>query len=144
MQGATKDITVNGSKSGVSIHAPYAGSDYVIDVKANSCGVSIHAPYAGSDDDHLWEDKGWLLFQSTPPMQGATALALHHAVPHVPFQSTPPMQGATSRYQIYSKSLRFQSTPPMQGATIVVLLVFIFMVFQSTPPMQGATQSERA
>ena len=34
---------------GVSIHAPYAGSDSVVPFAQLFCVVSIHAPYAGSD-----------------------------------------------------------------------------------------------
>ena len=56
----------------VSIHAPYAGSDGVR--KVHSCGrsVSIHAPYAGSDRRFVFLPRAGYLFQSTPPMQGAT------------------------------------------------------------------------
>ena len=36
--------------------------------------VSIHAPYAGSDRDGMKAVLSLKMFQSTPPMQGATAL----------------------------------------------------------------------
>ena len=51
MQGATQFFLANiKNYIGVSIHAPYAGSD-VSETKAGKYGngVSIHAPYAGSD-----------------------------------------------------------------------------------------------
>ena len=78
------------------------------------------------------------------------------------FQSTPPMQGATTDIGSLHRYFRFQSTPPMQGATVIaaspsqVVWVSIHAPyagsdrhccrihihsnwFQSTPPMQGAT-----
>ena len=107
-------------------------------------------------NDHLWR------FQSTPPMQGATAQTDGIMRP-MWFQSTPPMQGATIRMDFAPDLLKFQSTPPMQGATVIddhKYVVFILVSihapyagsdkapekrpltsaeFQSTPPMQGAT-----
>ena len=116
----------------VSIHTPTAGSD-----KSNAGhpgdgqGVSIHAPYAGSDFLTVEQSTLYKLFQSTPPMQGATApcaLKLFATM----FQSTPPMQGATAisaknsssfsaeidklsfqilKFPLFSSPLRLQNTP---------------------------------
>ena len=36
-------------KSKISIHAPYAGSDHIVDGFFKLFRISIHAPYAGSD-----------------------------------------------------------------------------------------------
>ena len=78
--------------------------------------VSIHAPYAGSD--YLMLSTTWrpTLFQSTPPMQGAT-MPQAKETRKLLFQSTPPMQGATQHGICDSTYAMFQSTPPMQGAT---------------------------
>ena len=58
----------------VSIHAPYAGSDILCaDADLTALIVSIHAPYAGSDPCAATPPKAVHKFQSTPPMQGATA-----------------------------------------------------------------------
>ena len=57
---------------GVSIHAPYAGSDESEKAAYNLGKVSIHAPYAGSDTLYIVGQKNCPMFQSTPPMQGAT------------------------------------------------------------------------
>ena len=56
--------------------------------------VSIQAPYAGSDNIPICKSQEVFVFQSTPPMQGATIHARSLQVIRM-FQSTPPMQGAT-------------------------------------------------
>ena len=73
MQGAT-GIKIEGHAGyAVSIHAPYAGSDAEIAGYTNEqIEVSIHAPYAGSDHTVDSILRKITLFQSTPPMQGAT------------------------------------------------------------------------
>ena len=45
-----------------------------------SSGVSIHAPYAGSDVSESSRCNTFGKFQSTPPMQGATPVALFNRV----------------------------------------------------------------
>ena len=56
------------------------------------------------------------------------------------FQSTPPIQGATKSWTVYRYELIFQSTPPIQGATLRTWNVNYISLFQSTPPIQGATE----
>ena len=56
----------------VSIHAPYAGSDPAVAESELFKRVSIHAPYAGSDRTVRRGVLDGCMFQSTPPMQGAT------------------------------------------------------------------------
>ena len=57
----------------VSIHAPYAGSDGdACHFRGSELTVSIHAPYAGSDRGEDYQKFITAMFQSTPPMQGAT------------------------------------------------------------------------
>ena len=118
MQGATKIYLIWGFRVTVSIHAPYAGSDEVCAPRILLLStVSIHAPYAGSDckissiysgyagfnprplcRERLgkWEERACrMVFQSTPPMQGATDPPIYGSLGAWEFQSTPPMQGAT-------------------------------------------------
>ena len=58
-----------------------------------------------------------ILFQSTPPVQGATFhCKVNVRLRHV-FQSTPPVQGATDALSDAVMDVKFQSTPPVQGAT---------------------------
>ena len=81
------------SRHSVSIHAPRAGGD---SVPAADPGVrvqvSIHAPRAGGDEAPRRQVRGGV------------------------FQSTPPVRGATLNYgDAYSGSWGFQSTPPVVG-----------------------------
>ena len=89
-------------------------------------------------------------------------------ITRVLFQSTPPLRGATNEKSRTEKDRRFQSTPPLRGATIpepVEALTNTISIhaplaggdsikislpsyenrFQSTPPLRGATgkQSKR-
>ena len=126
------------------------------------CYVSIHAPYAGSDVI-LYGNK-WAtleLFQSTPPMQGATSRSCHskdstmvsiHApyagsdidndglfVPndvsiHAPYAGSDP-----SPRPSVSAHLCFNPRPLCRERHANCLPRSTEHGFQSTPPMQGAT-----
>ena len=106
----------------VSIHAPYAGSDYLQRADQHlGKPVSIHAPYAGSDVSRGYWRIANSAFQSTPPMQGATISCSIELLHHTVFQSTHPMQGATHVFVVHIICIwSFRSTPPMQGATISI------------------------
>ena len=56
----------------ISIHAPHAGSDWVISSTTLLFRISIHAPHAGSDPCERADVYQESLFQSTLPMRGAT------------------------------------------------------------------------
>ena len=72
MRGATEDNDPYGTYTGISIHAPHAGSDVNEPVYVSSYAISIHAPHAGSDGlNFIGGFVSWG-FQSTPPMRGAT------------------------------------------------------------------------
>ena len=101
------------------------------------------------------------LFQSTPPVRGAT-----NDPDHAPnlwvFQSTPPVRGATDKALLNSRSRTisihapraggdrcckaiahkkpyFNPRPPCGGRLPFFVFVFLIMKFQSTPPVRGAT-----
>ena len=57
---------------GISIHAPYAGRDVLLQRGDKLHGISIHAPRAGRDDTGGRYTVIVDLFQSTRPMRGAT------------------------------------------------------------------------
>ena len=78
--------------------------------------VSIHAPRAGGDTGLEKLPTEIQLFQSTPPVRGATVL-LMIADDISKFQSTPPVRGATWTNERYKRLVEFQSTPPVRGAT---------------------------
>ena len=123
--------------------------------------VSIHAPYAGSDVSTSTGSHIFGLFQSTPPMQGATASVSGNTGTKL-FQSTPPMQGATAGVGIRphhtgvsihapyagsdsvsrilrSRQSRFNPRPLCRERQNNQLYCSRKDRFQSTPPMQGAT-----
>ena len=106
------------------------------------------------------------LFQSTPPVWGATwpprtcRSFCTRFNPRRPcggrrrspslnswsfrFQSTPPVWGATPSVHPHGAVARFQSTPPVWGATWMPWRNrHLPKSFQSTPPVWGATQSGR-
>ncbi len=56
----------------VSIHAPREGSDTVRVQVGHGVTVSIHAPREGSDEIRVATFSSVSLFQSTPPVRGAT------------------------------------------------------------------------
>ena len=63
------------------------------------------------------ENRGYAGFQSTPPVRGATGIAIERSETKKEFQSTPPVRGATIYDDLTAKYSRFQSTPPVRGAT---------------------------
>ena len=80
MRGATTQIWTGLKTWAVSIHAPREGSDFGYYTQADVVEiVSIHAPREGSD---LVADPAQPLlkvFQSTPPVRGATSMpAMRH------------------------------------------------------------------
>ena len=79
--------------------------------------ISIHAPCAGGDALSLLARRSALYFNPRPLCRGR--LTPHAGTSsYLIFQSTPPVQGATLRPTTYAAGRkRFQSTPPVQGAT---------------------------
>ena len=108
-------------KSTISIHAPHAGSDLLIAVATQLKEISIHAPHAGSDLTETNLLPCPYLFQSTPPMRGATASDFEMRM-EVKISIHAPHAGSdvfkTNSY--YLRPL-FQSTPPMRGATYIMM-----------------------
>ena len=80
--------------SGISIHAPLAGSDRRIGVAGGRLFISIHAPLAGSDMLKDAVTQNAITFQSTLPLRGATPRTPHRTGGGE-FQSTLPLRGAT-------------------------------------------------
>ena len=58
---------------GISIHAPYAGRDVLLQRGDKLHGISIHAPHAGRDVILNPIPQEVALFQSTRPVRGATS-----------------------------------------------------------------------
>ena len=106
--------------------------------------VSIHAPYAGSDfyqDLCCCQDKGF----NPRPLCRERRSRERAVYPSLSgFQSTPPMQGATdSATRILTGEEEFQSTPPMQGATVRRFLCHDICVVSIHAPYAGSDAGER-
>ena len=100
----------------ISIHAPRVGCDEMAQVSSippgnfnprTPCGVRLEPPLFFG---------GWIGFQSTHPVWGATEPPARVAEGEG-FQSTHPVWGATGQEGGLALSTRFQSTHPVWGAT---------------------------
>ena len=80
-------------------------------------GISIHAPRVGGDRITVNQEDTDAIFQSTPPVWGATLAIEVPEWPGYKFQSTPPVWGATAWCPLMEANKKFQSTPPVWGAT---------------------------
>ena len=77
--------------------------------------VSIHAPRAGSDPSKDAIGVNLHLFQSTPPVRGATAAAASIGALNQ-FQSTPPVRGATQLFRDSRHKTRVSIHAPRAGS----------------------------
>ena len=104
------------------------------------CAISIHAPCAGGDGEFGSEIYCVAPFQSTPPVQGATAGYMDELKKERISIHAPCAGGDAAPLPAVCDPLRFQSTPPVQGATQRKgSTMREGCIFQSTPPVQGAT-----
>ena len=78
----------------ISIHAPRAGGDAPTRSWAISAQwISIHAPRAGGDFGHEGLDVDGIVFQSTPPVRGATLTTIRMPPCPAYFNPRPPCGG---------------------------------------------------
>ena len=84
------------------------------------------------------------LFQSTPPMWGATPCPCYPPCLHCHFNLRPRMGGDHELQNAWRRAWQFQPTPPVWGATKRSMpRVLSRMIFQPTPPVWGATTRSR-
>ena len=102
--------------------------------------ISIHAPRVGGDSRTRSGTRWGRYFNPRPPCGGRLTLPRAASVAPI-FQSTPPVWGATrGSHPRASYTSRFQSTPPVWGATPGGHEGRRRRkIFQSTPPVWGAT-----
>ena len=60
-------------KNAISIHAPREGGDFDQSTLPMYLTISIHAPREGGDHGQRRSGRGVIIFQSTPPVRGATS-----------------------------------------------------------------------
>ena len=170
----------------ISIHAPRVGGDQCLRFRRYLVCISIHAPRVGGDPSWPISRSAPRYFNPRPPCGGRPFSFLQPCPSRGLFQSTPPVWGATQAYRtrgggaghfnprppcggrpLYAhpvsvtlvfisihaprvggdvrarsvavRLLVFQSTPPVWGATSKLASRLIACIFQSTPPVWGAT-----
>ena len=115
IRGATKLLNVVHLDT-VSIHAPHTRGDHIVYIKYTRKQVSIHAPHTRGDHQS----------------HGPTVQQL--------FQSTPPIRGATrSLRQSHELSQRFNPRPPYEGRQSPVSVGCFTPVSIHAPHTRGDT-----
>ena len=93
-RGATVHIAVKVPPDHISIHAPREGGDVNhLRVYGELNLISIHAPREGGDFITKVSAFGLLVFQSTPPARGATAVTGVRACCHLCISIHAPREG---------------------------------------------------
>ena len=122
-RAGSDDIVRTGQKDNRAFQStpPVRGATLQIPDIIQQTDISIHAPRAGSDVSRFPLSGPFPYFNPRPPcgerLQGnakPTSKAL--------FQSTPPVRGATLNPWPRPAVIQFQSTPPVRGATITILI----------------------
>ena len=139
MRGATCQLFADFGCIMISIHAPHAGSDSVSASKNLSVKYFNPRPPCGERPTQRLLRNLVSIFQSTPPMRGATDPSMDQDG-RVEFQSTPPMRGATSVPSFNRTGNNISIHAPHAGSDLTEPMIQRrAFLFQSTPPMRGAT-----
>ena len=153
----------------ISTHAPRTGGDASPPAPGSPRSqISTHAPRTGGDRNCLMRDTSVLLFQPTPPAQGATrifhkiASSVFPISTHAPrtggdrgdpgagglahlISTHAPRTGGDQHTRPHCSMCRnFNPRPPHRGRRISPRPVNSFSAFQPTPPAQGATSGQTA
>ena len=136
--GAT-DVAQGGvGGSHISIHAPRVGGDLGVSITAGAARDFNPRPPCGGRHQHgrcSGQKSGH--FNPRPPCGGRRNKGLHWHFRRL-FQSTPPVWGATDHSNGNSVRILFQSTPPVWGATAPSKTLRPFAVyFNPRPPCGG-------
>ena len=102
--------------------------------------ISIHAPLAGRDHALDGDATMLLIFQSTRPLRGATAVTVPAVIPVV-ISIHAPLAGrdaAPIRLVVVVTSISIHA--PLAGRDVAnTITIFVAILFQSTRPLRGAT-----
>ena len=140
LRGATQRLPRCDHIRRISIHTPLAGSDHATSTsKGNVQYFNPHSPCGERHDNNVFQG-AISLFQSTPPLRGATRQPSNQPN-EGKFQSTPPLRGATDFVTCAVAYLKISIHTPLAGSdTPPDPHVVPTMTFQSTPPLRGATR----
>ena len=100
---------------GISIHAPRAGGDSQCRIRCRSLRISIHAPRAGGDPPSSGLAQHIKIFQSTPPVRGATGLGGGRDKGRGNFNPRPPCGGRPAREADGARDLDISIHAPRAG-----------------------------
>ena len=124
--------------SSISIHAPRVGGDLPVMRSPDVSTISIHAPRVGGDTYCFVNSSSMRLFQSTPPVWGATSLLDGPDYSAYISIHAPRVGGDFSFLQPCPSRGLFQSTPPVWGATLSAWVTSPFYeYFNPRPPCGG-------
>ena len=104
---------------------------------AGGDGISIHAPRVGGDEMAKKTVLKRVLFQSTPPVWGATAKETFYFVEDVIFQSTPPVWGATPGVGQGELAMTISIHAPRVGGDMTGSAFFFAMIISIHAPRVG-------
>ena len=107
----------------VSIHAPRAGSDQAQHHRERRRHVSIHAPRAGSDPARQALGRGAGGFNPRPPC-GERQVPTTAAIQSRLFQSTPPVRGATGDARVLSARRGVSIHAPRAGSDCTTVTAY--------------------
>ena len=140
MRGATYLVKYISECVTISIHAPHAGSDYILFIWLAEKQISIHAPHAGSDYGKKLEALRRWYFNPRSPC-GERLRGADNTIITEDFNPRSPCGERRLGLRPRRSGWEFQSTLPMRGATLPSVLDIEALIFQSTLPMRGATSA---
>ena len=139
LRGATVVDHVHHKRQLISIHAPLAGRDEVLEELRPTFGISIHAPLAGRDEDWITLEGSDVISIHAPlagrdlgtvPGPGATVISIHAPLAGrdlvyagdqwftLYFNPRAPCGARPQRSAKDAPRAGFQSTRPLRGATV--------------------------
>ena len=137
--GATYGIPIGWEIGDISIHAPRVGGDPQQPTQPPHGDISIHAPRVGGDRLEAAPLRAELIFQSTPPVWGATA-SMSARCAQMGISIHAPRVGGDTLYSRTRTRIEISIHAPRVGGDELNQKTQIFPLrFQSTPPVWGAT-----
>ena len=139
VRGATRKGYKYLQSLNISIHAPRAGGDTDGRHYCAPPKISIHAPRAGGDNSQISIRRAKIIFQSTPPVRGATQTTDNNLRAIMISIHAPRAGGDHISSTVGAVINHFNPRPPCGGRLLEGYGGLGINGFQSTPPVRGAT-----
>ncbi len=128
----------------ISIHAPREGCDLPREGASRNTKISIHAPREGCDRCRRTTTSGWLGFQSTHPVRGATPQIDYSDLQRI-ISIHAPREGCDTEKAMAAIYATISIHAPREGCDGGEVGQTVCTArFQSTHPVRGATCAPRA